>query len=104
MKQPDKVPLFEIFLSKSYCYLEGFHGGHLELFYTKMKVFFSKKKDILLFHIAAVTSQIPCWNCLIRYDVVFIKKRVLKRACPGVGPGTSRTLSENHATRPTGQT
>ena len=25
-------------------------------------------------------------------------------ACPGVEPGTSRTRSENHATRPTGQT
>ena len=24
-------------------------------------------------------------------------------ACPGVEPGTSRTLSENHATSPTGQ-
>ena len=31
-------------------------------------------------------------------------KRALKRACPGVKPGTSRTQSKNHATRPTGQT
>ena len=27
---------------------------------------------------AAVTSQKLCWNCLIRYDVVFIDKIVLK--------------------------
>ena len=31
-----------------------------------------------------------------------IYKRLYNRTCPGVEPGTSRTLSENHATRPTG--
>ena len=28
---------------------------------------------------------------MFRYDVVFIDKRVLKKACPGAEPGTSST-------------
>ena len=36
-------------------------------------------------------------------NVVFFFKKQTNWACRGVGPGTSRTRSENHTTRPTGR-
>ena len=52
--------------------------------------------------IVGAAKQIAQEVCMYPFNYAVELKKKKRRASPGVEPGTSRTLSENHASRPTG--
>ena len=72
-------------------------AGTISVAYEYVRVSHNKSKYSQIYEAGTGSSPIPSFAHFVKR---FVHAIDMNGAAPGIEPGTSRTLSENHATRP----